>query len=127
MPNERGIRLGALQLRILRVLWDLDVATVSDVRQRLGQPPLAYTTVATMLRKMEDRGLVDHCEEERKFHYRAAVSRREVSRSMAGEFIDRLFGGSLTEAVSHLLESREISGEEWDHLEQLIQQRKSSP
>jgi predicted transcriptional regulator len=127
MPNERGIRLGALQLRILRVLWDLEVATVSDVQQRLGQPPLAYTTVATMLRKMEDRRLVDHCEEERKFHYRAAVSRREVSRSMAGEFIDRLFGGSLTEAVSHLLESREISREEWERLEQLIQQRKSSP
>lgn len=127
MPNERRIRLGELQLRILRVLWDTDATTVSDVQQQLGRPPLAYTTVATMLRKMEDRGLVVHREEDRKFHYRAAVSMGDVTRSMAGDFVDRLFDGSLTEAVSHLLESREVSREEWDRLEQLIQQRKGKP
>ena len=127
MSKERRIRLGELQLRILRVLWDTDSATVSDVQQQLGGPSLAYTTVATMLRKMEDRGLVDHQEEDRKFHYRAVVSRHEVSRSMAGDFVDRLFGGSLTEAVSHLLENREVSREEWERLEDLIQQRKGKP
>ena len=126
MPKERGIRLGDLQLRIMRVLWDSGATTVSEVQQRLGRQRLAYTTVATMLRKMEERGLVDHLEEGRKFLYRAVVSMDEVTRSMTGDLVDRLFDGSLAEAVSHLLETREISREELDRLEQLIQQRKSN-
>jgi len=127
MDRARGIRLGDLQLRIMRVLWDAGAATVSEVQQRLGRPRLAYTTVATMLRKMEERGLVDHLEEGRKFLYRAVVSMHEVTRSMAGDLVDRLFDGSLAEAVSHLLESRDVSREELDRLEQLIQERKSNP
>ena len=79
-----------------------------------------------MLRKMEERGLVNHIEEGRKFLYRPMVGMDEVTRSMAGDLVDRLFDGSLAEAVSHLLESREISREELDRLEQLIQQRKSN-
>jgi BlaI family transcriptional regulator, penicillinase repressor len=127
MAKERGIRLGDLQLRIMRVLWSSGPTTVSEVQQRLGREQLAYTTVATMLRKMEDRGLVDHLEEGRKFLYRARVSMRAVTRSMAGDLVDRLFDGSLADAVSHLLESREVSREELDRLEQLIQERKSNP
>ena len=127
MPKERAVRLGELQLRIMRVLWELDAATVSEVQKRLGRPRLAYTTVGTMLRKMEKRGLVSHREEGRKFHYRALVSEGEATRSMAGDLINRLFAGSLTDAVSHLLENHEISREELDRLEQLIQQRKSKP
>lgn len=126
IPKERGIRLGDLQLRIMRVLWDSGAVTVSEVQQRLGRQRLAYTTVATMLRKMEERGLVDHLEEGRKFLYRPVVSMDAVTRSMTGDLVDRLFDGSLAEAVSHLLESREISHEELDRLEQLIQQRKSN-
>ena len=124
MDRKQGIRLGDLQLRIMRVLWDLNAATVSEVQRQLGRLPLAYTTVATMLRKMEERGLVDHLEEGRKFLYRPAVSLDAVTRSMTGDLVDRLFDGSLAEAVSHLLESREISHEELDRLEQLIQQRR---
>ncbi len=124
MPKKRGVRLGELQLRIMRVLWDAESATVSQVQEQLGRPRLAYTTVATMLRKMEARGLVDHREEGRRFRYRASVSVDEVSGSVAGDLVDRLFAGSLTEAVRHLLEYREISREELDRLEELIQQRK---
>ncbi len=127
MVKKPGIRLGDLQLRIMRVLWDTDAATVSEVQRRLGRPPLAYTTVATMLRKLEERGLVEHTEEGRKFLYRARVSMPEVTRSMTGDLVDRLFDGSLTDAVSHLLDSRGVSADELDRLERMIQQRKSKP
>ena len=70
--------------------------------------------------------LVDHLEEGRKFLYRPVVSMNEVTRSMTGDLVDRLFDGSLAEVVSHLLDSREVSREELDCLEQLIQQRKSN-
>jgi len=81
---------------------------------------LAYTTVATMLRKMEDRGLVRHEEAERKFVYEAAVGADEVTRSMAGDLIERLFDGSVPAAVNHLLTSRQVSPDELDTLERLI-------
>ena len=77
-----------------------------------------------MLRKMEDRGLVRHQEEDRRFIYEAAVSEEDVTRSMADDLVDRLFQGSLSEAVSHLLETRDVSRRELARLEQLIQERK---
>ena len=123
----RTFRLGDLQLRIMRVLWNLGEAAVADVQQELCGQSLAYTTVATMLRKMEDRGLVEHVEEGRKFVYRAAVTLEEVTRSMTGDLVERLFGGSLADAVSHLLDSRDVSREELVRLEQLIQERKNKP
>lgn len=98
--------------------------SVAEVQERLGGEPLAYTTVATMLRKMENRHLVTHREEGRKFIYRAAVSAEDVTRSMADDLVDRLFEGSLAETVSHLLETREVSPDELTRLEQLIRRRR---
>lgn len=124
MSKEPAYRLGDLQLRIMRVLWNRGPASVAEVQENLDGPRLAYTTVATMLRKMEDRGLVRHVEQERRFLYLPAISAEKVTRSMADDLVDRLFAGSLTDAVSHLLESREVSREELARLERLIQQRK---
>jgi BlaI family transcriptional regulator, penicillinase repressor len=121
--NQQHFRLGDLQLRIMRVLWDLETASVSKVHEALGGG-LAYTTVATMLRKMEDRELVGHEEHDRRFIYRAAVSSDEVVQSMADNLVDRLFEGSLTDAIHHLLETREISHKELAQLERLIQERR---
>ena len=123
MACERIYRLGDLQLRIMKVLWKLGPASVAQVHQQLAGTPLAYTTVATMLRKMEDRGLLQHQEQGRRFIYEALVSEQEVTRSMADDLVDRLFEGKLTDAVSHLLQSREVSASELDQLEQLIKRR----
>jgi predicted transcriptional regulator len=124
MIPRRTYRLGDLQLRIMQVLWNAGEAGVGEVQEALSGEHLAYTTVATMLRKMEERGLVRHREEGRRFIYQAAISADEVTRSMADDLVDRLFGGSLSEAVSHLLETREVSREELDQLEQLIRRRR---
>ena len=123
-------RLGDLQLRIMRVLWERKDCTVSDVHEALQQQTpddrqLAYTTVATMLRKMEDRRLVTHDSEGRKFIYRAAVGADEVTRSMAGDLLDRLFEGSLADMVHHMLTERDVSQAELARLEQLIADRKA--
>ncbi len=123
MASETPYRLGDLQLRIMQVLWRRGPTTVADVRDELGDG-LAYTTVATMLRKMEDRGLVSHEEAERKFVYEAAVGADEVTRSMAGDLVERLFDGSVPAAVNHLLTSREVSPDELDALERLIHEHR---
>ena len=120
-------RLGDLQLRIMKILWLRDEATVTDVLGDLtGASELAYTTVATMLRKMEAKGLVTHRIEGRSFIYRARVKEEEVTRTMADHFVERLFEGSLTEVVSHLLSTREVSKDELETLERLIAERKNA-
>lgn len=116
-------RLGDLQLRILRVLWDRGEASVADVLGGLDGEH-AYTTIATMLRKMEDRGLVRHREEGRKFVYMADVSQEDVSQGLANRLIDRLFAGSLAGAVSHLLETRDVDPTELDELERLLKEHR---
>lgn len=118
-------RLGDLQLRILQLLWARPDASVCDVHTALKpERALAHTTVATMLRKMEARGLVTHREEGRSFLYRANVAADEVSRSFGQHLVERLFEGSLADAVSHLLATRDVSRAELDQLEQLIKQAK---
>ena len=127
MSKDVPYRLGDLQLRIMKILWERGSADVSEVQRELEGGPLAYTTVATMLRKMEDRGLVRHSERGRKFIYEPAVNAQDVSRSMADDLVDRLFGGSLSKAVSHLLETRDVDKNELALLEQLIRNRKKTP
>ena len=125
MPRKPTYRLGNLQLRIMQVLWSTGAATVAEVQEQLQGEALAYTTVATMLRKMEDRHLISHREEGRRFIYEPVVSADDVTRSMADDLVDRLFSGSLAEAMSHLLESREVSRSELAELQALIESYKS--
>lgn len=124
MPSPSH-RLGDLQLRILQSLWARPDSSVADVHAEL-QPErdLAYTTIATMLRKMEARGLVAHTERERTYYYRALVKAEDVNRSVGEHFVERLFEGKLTDAVSHLLTTRDVSRAELDELEKLIRAAK---
>jgi BlaI family penicillinase repressor len=126
MSKARSYRLGDLQLKIMKALWERDVgAGVGEVLEALGAGAgLAYTTVATMLRKMEARGLVRHRSEGRRFIYRAAVTPDAVTRSMADDLLERLFEGRLSDLLSHLLSTREVSREELGVLERLIAERK---
>lgn len=114
-------RLGDLQLAIMRVLWRGGEASVTDVHGALeAERGLAPTTIATMLRKMEDKGVVTHRTEGRKFLYRPTVSEAAVRRTMVGELTDRLFRGEVTALVSHLLAEHEIDTEELERLRALV-------
>ncbi len=125
MSRAKIQRLGDLQLRIMKVLWAAGEATVAEVHRALGaENDLAYTTVATMLRKMEGRRLVKHRLEARSFVYRAAVGAEAVSQGMADHLLERLFEGRLADMVRHLLSNREVSREELAALERLIAERK---
>jgi BlaI family transcriptional regulator, penicillinase repressor len=124
MTRRKVHKLGDLQLRIMKVFWQRGEATVADVLTEAGSNNLAYTTIATMLRKMEAKELLTHRIEGRTFIYRARVKEEEVTRTMADHFVERLFEGSLTEVVSHLLSTRDVSRDELETLERLIVQRK---
>lgn len=123
--KARVERLGDLQLRILQLLWQHKELTASRVHAELNaERSLAPTTVATMLAKMEARGLLTHREEGRAFVYRPLVDAESVTRGLGDHFVERLFGGSVSGAVMNLLRSREISREELGELEKLIREAK---
>jgi BlaI family transcriptional regulator, penicillinase repressor len=118
-------RLGDLQLRILKVLWGRGEAAVAEVHGAVGGSNThAYTTIATMLRKMEGRGLVEHRVEGRSFIYRARVAENQVGLGMAEHVLDQVFNGSLASMVSHLLKAREVKDDELSRLSHLIKERK---
>lgn len=123
MAQPKTHRLGDLQLKIMKVLWEQGEATVAEV-QAAWPSDLAYTTVATTLRRMELRGLVKHRKDGRGFVYQATVPAETVSRSVAHHLIDRLCEGSVIDAVNHLLTTRDVSRAELVQLEKIIAARK---
>src|SRR5262245_53323956 len=103
-------QLTELQLAILRVIWNKGEATVQEIWENLhAERGLAQTTVATMLSRLERRGVVTRRAQARQYHYKAAVTEQEVQHSMVGELTERLFDGDVTALVQHLLSGEEIS------------------
>ena len=113
--------LGDLQHAIMAVLWERGEATAADGARGAprGARP-APTTIATMLRKMEDKGVVAHRAEGRQFVYRPTVSEDLVRRSMVGELVERLFGGDPKALVAHLVSEHEIAPGELPELRRRV-------
>jgi BlaI family penicillinase repressor len=124
MPTPRLHRLGDLQHRILQFLWSRTEASVADVHEALGTEAHAYTTLATLLRRMEEKGLVGHRNEGRTFIYRAVVQPEQVNQGMTSHLLERICQGSVSDLVSHLLKDRKISAKELARLEKLIADKK---
>ena len=114
--------LGELQHAIMQVLWARDEATVAEVHEALfDERGLAPTTIATMLRKMEDKGVVAHRVEDRHFVYQATVSEDAVRSTMVSELLERLFAGDPAALVSHLVADHDIDEAEVERLRALLE------
>ena len=119
-------QLSDLQLAVMRALWDRGEATAADVHADLVQTrELAPTTVATMLSRLEKKGLVAHRTEGRMYVYRAEVEETTVRRSMTSRVTDLFFGGNPAALVSHLVDEGEIEPGDLQELKALIQQLES--
>ena len=118
---NKTVQLGDLQYAIMQVIWDRDEVSVADVHAALfDERGLAPTTIATMLVKMEKKGIVRHRTEGRKFIYQPTITASQVTDSMIGHVTERLFGGDMTALVSHLLSTDEIDVRELEQLKQQI-------
>ncbi len=118
-------RLGDLQLAIMRVLWQRGEATALEVHaELLAERGLAPTTIATMLKKMEQKGVVAHRTEGRKHIFRPCVQERDVHRSMVSDLVQRLFGGDATALVNHLIEESELDEAELEEFKKKIAERR---
>jgi BlaI family transcriptional regulator, penicillinase repressor len=121
IPLTVTTSLTDLQFAIMRILWDRAEATVLDVQNRLRpERDLAQTTIATLLTRLEKRGVVDHRLEGRQFVYRPLVTEQEVRRSMVSELTTLLFDGSSAALMSHLLRSRDMEPGDLDRVKRMI-------
>ncbi len=121
---SKKFHLAELQLAIMQVLWERREATVGEVRDDLESwRPLAYTTVGTMLTKMEEKSFVKHRSDGRTNVYRPAIRRDQVSRSMVLDLSKRLFAGDITQMVSHLLDGQQVTREELAALKKMIRDK----
>ena len=117
-------QLGDLQLAIMRVLWSRGEATASEVHEALLEDRgLAVTTIKTMLRKMDEKGIVAHRADGRTFIYRTAIAEADVRQGMVGDVVQRMFGGDGAALVNHLIEAGEIDVSELDDLRAALAER----
>lgn len=120
-PEPRH-ELGARQHAIMDVLWAAGEATVAQVHEALkGDEARALTTVATMLTKMESKGVVASRRDGRQLVYHPTVTRADVRRSMVGSLTRTLFGGKPEELVSHLLDEQALSDDDLARLRELLE------
>ena len=98
------------ELAIMKVVWALETATVRDVYERLrARRPVAYTTVLTMMKILEQKGYVTRARADRAFVYRAARPRQQVIGGMVREFVDRVFDGASRPMLLHLVKHTRLS------------------
>jgi BlaI family transcriptional regulator, penicillinase repressor len=115
------VHLTDLQLAIVRVLWERGECTVATAQTALlPERPLAQTTVATILTRLEKRGVVAHRPNGRQFVYRALVTEGDVRLSMVRELTDMLFGGSSAALISHVLHDRGVSDQDLGELRRIV-------
>ncbi len=118
---SKSTRIGNLELTILDELWRRGEATVVEIHEALRPTHgFAPTTVSTMLRRMEEKQLVDHRTEQRRFVYRPLVERQELRRSMVGDLVSQLFGGNPEELLCHLVEEGGVDSSQIDRLRELV-------
>ncbi|HEY1578855.1 MAG TPA: BlaI/MecI/CopY family transcriptional regulator [Terracidiphilus sp.] len=104
-PAKNG--LTRLELKIMQVIWKRGASTVNEVQAEM-EPPLAYTTVQTMLNILERKGKLQRELEGRAFVYSAKVTEEKAVGQSVRDLVDRMFGGSSEELVMSLLKSRQI-------------------
>jgi predicted transcriptional regulator len=110
------------ELDIMSALWELGAGTVAEVREVLADD-LAYTTVLTMLRVLEEKGYVGHSEEGRAHRYHPLVGREAAGESAVRRLTRRLFRGSPELLLTHLVSDRDLTEEELKRMRAMLDRR----
>lgn len=110
------------ELAIMKVVWRLDKATVRDVYEALRERrAVAYTTVMTMMKILEDKGYLKKTLVDRAHVYRPSKPRQQVVGAMVRDFVDRVFDGAASGLLVHIAKDNRLSKSERDHIRKLIE------
>jgi BlaI family transcriptional regulator, penicillinase repressor len=126
MGRPAAKELTERELEVMHVFWTRGQSTAAEIRGRLANTgrDLAYTTVATLVRILTEKGFLEQTNAERPFQYRPVRSYEEVSRSILGDLVDRVFRGSREQLLVRLLAERRLSAKERAVLEGILREKK---
>src|SRR5262245_10464651 len=115
------------ELAIMKEVWRLDKATVRDVYEALREKrTIAYTTVMTMMKILEEKGYLKKTQTDRAYVYRPARPRQQVVGAMVRDFVDRVFDGAAGGLLLHLAKDGKLTPAERDHISRLVQEADES-
>ena len=113
------------EMEVLRIVWQLERATVQDVLQRLpSSRKVSYATVQTLLRRLEAKGYVKHTSDGKAHVFFAAVKKEAVIAKSVRQFIETVFGGEALPLLQHLAHHGRIDSEDIKRLRKIIRQNK---
>jgi predicted transcriptional regulator len=111
------------ELAIMKVVWKLEKATVRDVYEALrAKRSIAYTTVMTMMKILEEKGYLRKTRVERAYVYKPSRPRQQVVGAMVREFVDRVFDGATGGLLVHLAKDSRLSKDERQHIRRVIEE-----
>ena len=112
------------ELEVMHVFWKTGEATAAEARDRLAAAGLdrAYTTVATLVRILHEKGFLEAANAERPFRYRPVRSYEEVSGRLLGDVLERVFRGSREQLLVRLVEQRKLTARERAVLEEVLKE-----
>lgn len=121
MARKKSPTLTEGELRIMEVLWSLERGSVAEVTQGMSAPPIAYNTVLTTLRILEQKGHVAHEESGRAFIYHPLIAREAAAQSAVKQVVSKFFGDSTGALALRLIENERPSDDELNRLRSLIE------
>ncbi len=120
MAQNKLPALSPSETEILRLVWQLDKATVQDVCDKLpAKRKIAYATVQTLLRRLEKKGYIKHSIQGKAHVFFAAVKSEKVIKRSVGDFLDRLFGGDPVPLMHYLAKHSKINSDDIEELKRL--------
>jgi len=118
--RRRSSILTEQELEIMKIVWQHDSSTVRDVYEALLEKrKIAYTTVMTMMKVLEQKKYLKKTQTERAYIYRPAQPQRQVIRAMVRDFVNRVFNGSASPLLVHLVEEHDLSREDLEEIARL--------
>ena len=125
MARPRAKDLTERELEVMHAFWNRGESTVAEVRDELSSAgrELAYTTVATLVRILSEKGALEQTNAERPFRYRTVRSFEDVSGSLLGDLLQRVFGGSREQLLITLIDQKQLSAKERAVLKDLLEEQ----
>jgi BlaI family penicillinase repressor len=114
------------ELEIMKIVWSRESATVRDVYEALlERRKIAYTTVMTMMKILEQKKYLLKTQEDRAYIYRPAKPKNQVIKGMVREFVNRVFNGSAEPLLVHLIEDQRLSQKDLEEIAQMIRRKEA--
>lgn len=123
--RQRSGTLTEQELEIMKIVWDREETTVRDVYETLlERRKVAYTTVMTMMKILEQKGHLRKRSDDKAHVYTPTKPKSAVIKNMVREFVERVFNGSAEPLVMHLVEERHLSDDEIAEVERMLRARR---